>query len=94
MECSAPSNAHRYATPTPCTQRGGAPACGGVRCGYRLLGSVADAENVAQGVWLQAAGADLSGIRGLRAWLVTAAACRSHDILKSARVRREAYVGS
>ncbi|WP_433370702.1 RNA polymerase sigma factor SigJ [Streptosporangium sp. CA-115845] len=60
---------------------------------YRLLGSVGDAEDVAQDVWLRAAGADLSGVEDLRAWLVTVAARRSYDILRSARVRRETYVG-
>ncbi|WP_431968282.1 RNA polymerase sigma factor SigJ [Actinacidiphila sp. bgisy160] len=67
------------------------PAVFGVA--YRLLGSVADAEDVAQDVWLRAAGADLRDIVDLRAWLVTVAARRSYDVLKSARVRRETYVG-
>jgi RNA polymerase sigma-70 factor (ECF subfamily) len=67
------------------------PAVFGVA--YRLLGSVADAEDVAQDVWLRAAGADLRDIDDLRAWLVTVAARRSYDILKSARYRRETYVG-
>ncbi|MER5603720.1 RNA polymerase sigma factor SigJ [Streptomyces sp. NPDC002265] len=67
------------------------PAVFGVA--YRLLGSVADAEDVAQDVWLRAAGADLRDIGDLRAWLVTVAARRSYDILKSARARREVYVG-
>lgn len=60
---------------------------------YRLLGSVADAEDVAQDVWLRAAGKDLRDIDDLHAWLVTVAARRSYDILRSARVRRESYVG-
>ncbi|MDF6040996.1 RNA polymerase sigma factor SigJ [Streptomyces sp. JH14] len=60
---------------------------------YRLLGSVADAEDVTQDVWLRAAAADLRGVRDLRAWLLTVAARRSYDILKSARARRETYVG-
>ena len=60
---------------------------------YRLLGSVADAEDVTQDVWLRAAGADLEHIDDLRAWLVSSAARRSYDILKSARFRRETYVG-
>ncbi|MGW0591834.1 RNA polymerase sigma factor SigJ [Streptosporangium sp. NPDC002607] len=60
---------------------------------YRLLGSAGDAEDVAQDVWLRATGADLSGVEDLRAWLVTVAARRSYDILRSARVRRETYVG-
>jgi RNA polymerase sigma factor (sigma-70 family) len=67
------------------------PAVFGVA--YRLLGSVADAEDVAQDVWLRAAGADLRDVDDLRAWLVTVAARRSYDILKSARIRRETYVG-
>ncbi|MFI5614435.1 RNA polymerase sigma factor SigJ [Amycolatopsis sp. NPDC051903] len=67
------------------------PAVFGVA--YRLLGSVADAEDVAQDVWLRAAGADLHEVADLRAWLVTVAARRSYDILKSARSRRESYVG-
>jgi RNA polymerase sigma-70 factor (ECF subfamily) len=67
------------------------PAVFGVA--YRLLGSVADAEDVVQDVWLRAAGADLRDVDDLRAWLVTVAARRSYDILKSARVRREEYVG-
>ncbi|MGP3952850.1 sigma factor [Streptomyces sp. 7N604] len=36
------------------------PAVSGVA--YRLLGSVADAEDVTQDVWLRAAGADLQDI--------------------------------
>jgi RNA polymerase sigma-70 factor, ECF subfamily len=67
------------------------PAVFGVA--YRLLGSVADAEDVAQDVWLRAAGADLERVDDLRAWLVTVAARRSYDILKSARLRRDAYLG-
>lgn len=67
------------------------PAVFGVA--YRLLGTVTDAEDVTQDVWLRAAGADLQAIDDLRAWLVTVAARRSYDILKSARFRRETYVG-
>jgi RNA polymerase sigma-70 factor (ECF subfamily) len=60
---------------------------------YRILGSVAEAEDVAQEVWLRAAAADLSEVRDLRAWLVTVAARTSYNVLQSARVRRESYVG-
>lgn len=60
---------------------------------YRLLGSVADAEDVVQDVWLRTARAGLEDVVDRRAWLVTVAARRAYDILRSARVRREEYVG-
>jgi RNA polymerase sigma factor (sigma-70 family) len=60
---------------------------------YRLLGSVAEAEDIAQEVWLRAAAADLSKVRDLRAWLVTVAARTAYNVLKSARARRVSYVG-
>src|SRR3954453_1287774 len=60
---------------------------------YRTLGTVAEAEDVTQEVWLRAAAADLSEVRDLRAWLVTLAARTSYNVLKSARVRRESYTG-
>jgi RNA polymerase sigma factor (sigma-70 family) len=60
---------------------------------YRILGTVAEAEDVVQDVWLRAAAADLSEVRDLRAWLVTVAARTSYNVLQSARVRRETYVG-
>ncbi|MFD0692187.1 RNA polymerase sigma factor SigJ [Actinomadura fibrosa] len=67
------------------------PAVFGVA--YRLLGSVAEAEDVVQDVWLRASAADRSGVADLRAWLVTIAARTAYNVLRSARVRREAYVG-
>ena len=60
---------------------------------YRILGSVAEAEDVTQEVWLRAATAALAEVRDLRAWLVTVAARTSYSVLRSARVRRESYVG-
>ena len=60
---------------------------------YRILGTVAEAEDVTQEVWLRAEAADLSEVRDLRAWLVTVAARTSYNVLQSARVRRESYVG-
>jgi RNA polymerase sigma-70 factor, ECF subfamily len=60
---------------------------------YRLLGSVAEAEDIAQEVWLRAAAADLSTVRDLRAWLVTVAARTAYNVLRSARARRVSYVG-
>jgi RNA polymerase sigma-70 factor (ECF subfamily) len=60
---------------------------------YRILGSVAEAEDVTQEVWLRSAAADLSEVRYLRAWLVTLSARTAYNVLQSARVRRETYVG-
>jgi RNA polymerase sigma factor (sigma-70 family) len=60
---------------------------------YRLLGSVSDAEDVVQEVWVRAELADLEAVVDLRAWLVTVGARTSYNVLKSARVRRESYVG-
>ncbi|MGW0197566.1 RNA polymerase sigma factor SigJ [Nonomuraea sp. NPDC003201] len=60
---------------------------------YRILGTVTEAEDVTQEVWLRAVAADLSEVRDLRAWLVTVAARTSYNVLQSARVRRESYVG-
>ncbi|WUH97829.1 RNA polymerase sigma factor SigJ [Spirillospora sp. NBC_00431] len=60
---------------------------------YRLLGSVTEAEDVVQEVWLRAAAADRSKIADPRAWLVTIAARLAYNVLKSARARREVYSG-
>ena len=61
---------------------------------YRMLGSRADADDVVQDAWLRYAAADASAIADLRAWLTTVTGRLCLDLLRSARVRREAYVGS
>ncbi|MET7393343.1 RNA polymerase sigma factor SigJ [Dactylosporangium sp. NPDC005572] len=60
---------------------------------YRMLGSRADAEDVVQEAWLRYAAADQDRIVDLRAWLTTVTGRLCLDVLRSARVRREAYVG-
>ncbi|GGM70882.1 RNA polymerase sigma factor SigJ [Dactylosporangium sucinum] len=60
---------------------------------YRMLGSRADAEDVVQEAWLRYAAADQGQIVDLRAWLTTVTGRLCLDLLRSARVRREAYVG-
>ncbi|BCJ67229.1 RNA polymerase sigma factor SigJ [Polymorphospora rubra] len=59
---------------------------------YRMLGTRADAEDAVQEAWLRyaAAGPDAAD---LRAWLTTVVARICLDVLRSARVRRAAYVG-
>jgi RNA polymerase sigma-70 factor, ECF subfamily len=60
---------------------------------YRMLGSRVEAEDAVQEAYLRFAGADRAVIRDVRAWLTTATGRICLDILRSARVRREAYVG-
>ncbi|MBB2923501.1 RNA polymerase sigma factor SigJ [Cellulomonas cellasea] len=60
---------------------------------YRVLGSRADAEDVVQDAWLRFAGADRPAIEEPAAWLTTVTTRLCLDRLRSARVRRETYVG-
>jgi RNA polymerase sigma factor (sigma-70 family) len=64
---------------------------------YRMLGSRSEAEDAVQETWLRYAAAreaaDAEPIRDPRAWLTTTTARICLDVLRSARVRREAYVG-
>ncbi|RYJ00779.1 MAG: sigma-70 family RNA polymerase sigma factor [Acetobacteraceae bacterium] len=60
---------------------------------YRMTGSLATAEDIAQDVFLRWHGTDRGRVDLPRAWLLKAAARLSLDHLKSARVRRERYVG-
>ena len=61
---------------------------------YRMLGSRAEAEDAVQEAWLRYHHARAGGeIHDLRGWLTTVTGRICLDILKSARVRREAYPG-
>jgi RNA polymerase sigma-70 factor (ECF subfamily) len=59
---------------------------------YRMLGSVAEAEDVTQEALLRLHGAE--GVENPAAFLTTVATRLAIDVLRSARVRREAYTGS
>ncbi|WP_338889757.1 sigma-70 family RNA polymerase sigma factor [Rhodococcus sovatensis] len=61
--------------------------------GYRVTGSVADAEDAAQESWLRLSASEAESIVDLRAWLTTVVARICLDRLKSAASRRESYVG-
>ncbi len=59
---------------------------------YRMLGSVAEAEDVVQETYLRRQTAD--DVSNERAWLTTVTTRLAIDVLRSARVRREAYEGA
>ncbi len=59
---------------------------------YRMLSSATDAEDVVQDAWLRAASAP-ANLESARAWLTTVVTRLCLDRLKSARKRREEYVG-
>jgi RNA polymerase sigma-70 factor (ECF subfamily) len=60
---------------------------------YQMLGSVADAEDVVQDAWLRWSAADRDDVADPRAYLVQVTSRLALDRLRSARARREAYVG-
>ena len=58
---------------------------------YRMLGSVAEAEDVVQEAFIRLASA--SDVENERAFMTTVTTRLAIDVLRSARVRRETYVG-
>jgi RNA polymerase sigma-70 factor (ECF subfamily) len=67
-----------------------------VSVGYRMTGSLADAEDAVQDAWLRLnrlSDADRAGIRDPRAWLTTVVGRLCLDRLRSASARRESYLG-
>ncbi|GJL93832.1 MAG: RNA polymerase sigma factor [Hyphococcus sp.] len=60
---------------------------------YRMLGSMTDAEDVLQDAYLRYASADISTIRSKEAFLVTIVTRLCLDRLKSAKTKREVYIG-
>ena len=59
---------------------------------YRILGSVSEAEDAVQETWLRFE-ASPTQPRSTKAFLSAVVTRVSIDVLRSARVRREAYVG-
>lgn len=65
-----------------------------IRVAYAVLGSVSEAEDVVSDTWLRMSAADeQDAIRDVDAWATVAVARGALDELRSARVRREVYVG-
>lgn len=65
-----------------------------VRVAYAVLGSHADAQDVVSDVWLRLVEADTRDrVRDVDGWATVAVARRALDALRSARARRESYIG-
>ncbi|MBO1332526.1 RNA polymerase sigma factor SigJ [Streptomyces sp. VRA16 Mangrove soil] len=60
---------------------------------YRMLGRVADAEDVVQDAWLRWSQTDRSDVREPRAYLVRITTRLALDRLRQVQARRESYVG-
>ena len=63
------------------------------RLAYRMLGSLADAEDVVQDAWLRLSGVGPTPIADPTAWLARVTTRLCLDRLRAARARRETYVG-
>jgi RNA polymerase sigma factor (sigma-70 family) len=57
---------------------------------YRMLGSLAEAEDAVQDAWLRVSRADTSEVENLGAWLTTIVARISLNLLRSRKIRAEA----
>jgi RNA polymerase sigma-70 factor (ECF subfamily) len=67
-----------------------------INLAYRLLGSVAEAEDAVQETytrWYSLSSEEQARVNAPRAWLTTVTSRICLDVLRSARVRRENYVG-
>lgn len=65
-----------------------------VRVAYAILGARSEAEDVVADCWTRLADADArEPVRDVTGWLTVAVARAATDVLRSARVRREQYVG-
>jgi len=61
---------------------------------YRMTGSASDAEDLVQDAWIRYIDAGTPRVDSLRAWLTTVVSRLALDYLKSARVKREQYIGT
>lgn len=60
---------------------------------YHLTGSVSEAEDIVQDVYLKLSTVAVADIEDMKAYLCKMTVNRSYDVLKSARAKREQYVG-
>src|SRR5690349_10696499 len=64
------------------------------RIAYRMLGTVDEADDAVQEVWIKLSRADESKVENLGAWLTTVVSRVCLDMLRTRRSRREEFVGS
>jgi len=57
---------------------------------YRMLGSLAEADDAVQEAWIRLSRTDTSDVDNLRAWLTTVVGRVCLNLLRSRRTRREA----
>ena len=62
--------------------------------GYRMLGSISEADDAVQEAWLRLSRSDTSGIENLGGWLTTVVGRVCLDMLRSRRSRREEPLGA
>ena len=60
---------------------------------YRMLGTVAEAEDIVQDVWLRWQSTDRSAVQDATAFLITTTTRLAINVTQSARTRRETYIG-
>src|SRR6266851_8181709 len=67
------------------------PTCGQVA--YRMLGSLAEADDAVQDAWLRVSRSGAGGVDNLGGWLTTVVARIGLNVLRSRHVRREEPMG-
>ncbi len=60
---------------------------------YRMLGTVAEAEDIVQDVWLRWQSTDRAAVQDAPAFLITTTTRLAINLTQSARTRRETYIG-
>ena len=61
---------------------------------YRMLGSLAEAEDAVQEAWLRLERSDVANVENLGSWLTTVVSRVCLDVLRSRRARREETLGA
>jgi RNA polymerase sigma-70 factor (TIGR02957 family) len=60
---------------------------------YRMLGTIAEAEDIVQDAWLRWQSTDRAAVQDATAFLITTTTRLAINLIQSARTRRETYIG-